>query len=151
MAQLSSARAAQSRAPLIQTQISDLNSRLTGLNEQYRDVSGKLLSARAGARAEDEQMGEKLSVVDPPVVPDTPIWPNRLLISAMGIGGGLAFGLMLALAIEMLLRPIRDPAALSPLVGSAPLAMIPVIRKREQPGADRTRGSFVARLWPRSR
>jgi uncharacterized protein involved in exopolysaccharide biosynthesis len=151
MAQLNSARTAQSRAPLIQTQIADLNSTLSGLNEQYKDVSSKLLAARAGARAEDEQMGEKLSVVDPPVVPDTPVWPDRLLISAMGIGGGLAFGLMLALAIEILLRPIRDPSALSPLVGSAPLAMIPVIRKREKPGTDGKRGSFFTRLWSRSR
>jgi uncharacterized protein involved in exopolysaccharide biosynthesis len=151
MAQLSNVRAAQSRAPLIQTQISDLNSTLSGLNEQYKDVSGKLLAARAGARAEDEQMGEKLSVVDPPVVPDTPVWPDRLLISAMGIGGGLAIGLALALAIEILLQPIRDPSALSPLVGSAPLAMIPVIRKRERPRADGKRGSFIARLWPRPR
>jgi succinoglycan biosynthesis transport protein ExoP len=151
MAQLSSARTAQSRAPLIQTQITDLQSTLTGLNEQYRDVSGKLLAARAGARAQDEQMGEKLSVVDPPVVPDAPIWPDRLLISVMGIGGGIALGLMLAFAIEIVLRPIRDPGSLSALVGSAPLAMIPVIGERQSPRNDRRRAPFLARLWPRSR
>jgi polysaccharide biosynthesis transport protein len=151
LAQMSTARSAQARAPLIQTQISDLQSTLTGLNEQYRDVSGKLLAARAGARAQDEQMGEKLSVVDPPVVPDTPVWPDRLLISLMGIGGGLALGLMLALAIEILLRPIRDPGALAALVGSAPLAMIPVIGERQTPRRDGRRAPFLARLWPRSR
>lgn len=151
MAQLSSARSAQSRAPLIQTQIADLQSTLSGLNEQYKDVSGKLLAARAGARAEDEQMGEKLSVVDPPVVPDTPVWPDRLLISAMGIGGGLALGILLALAIEIILRPIRDPRTLSALVGSAPLAMIPVIGERQAPKSDRKRGSILTRIWSRSR
>jgi polysaccharide biosynthesis transport protein len=151
MAQLSTARTAQSRAPLIQTQISDLQSTLSGLNEQYQDVSSKLLAARAGARAQDEQMGEKLSVVDPPVVPDAPIWPDRLLISAMGIGGGIAFGLMLALGIEIMLRPIRDPSALAALVGSAPLAMIPVIGERQVPKGNRKPAPFMARLWPRSR
>lgn len=151
LAQLSSARTAQSRAPLIQTQIADLQSTLSGLNEQYGDVSNKLLAARAGARAEDEQMGEKLSVVDPPVVPDAPVWPDRLLISLMGIGGGIALGLGLALAIEILLRPIRDPGALSRLVGTAPLATIPVIRERQAPTMERKRGSFVTRLWSRSR
>jgi uncharacterized protein involved in exopolysaccharide biosynthesis len=151
MAQVSSVRAAQSRAPLIQTQIADFQSRLVGLNDQYKDVSGKLLAARAGARAQDEQMGEKLSVVDPPVVPDTPVWPDRLLISAMGIGGGLALGFVLALAIEILLRPIRDPASLAALVGSAPLAMIPVIKERQAPRNDRKRGFFFTRLWSRSR
>jgi polysaccharide biosynthesis transport protein len=151
LAQISSARTAQSRAPLIQTQIADLQGTLSGLNEQYKDVSGKLLAARAGARAQDEQMGEKLSVVDPPVVPDTPVWPDRLLISAMGIGGGLALGLMLALAIEIILKPIRDPAALAALVGSAPLAMIPFIRERPTPKQNRQGLPIIGRLWPRSR
>lgn len=150
-AQMNRAQAAQARAPLIQTQIANLQSTLTGLNSQYREVSDKLLAARAGVRADDEQMGEKLSVVDPPVVPDTPVWPDRLLISAMGIGGGLALGLFLALAIELFLRPIRGPASLSALVGSAPLAMIPVIGERPTPKTERKLGSFVTRLRPRSR
>jgi polysaccharide biosynthesis transport protein len=151
MAQMTSARTAQSRAPLIQTQIADLQGTLSGLSEQYKDVSSKLLAARAGARAEDEQMGEKLSVVDPPVVPDTPVWPDRLLISAMGIGGGLALGLLLALAIEIILKPIRDPGALSALVGSAPLAMIPVISERQAPKQNRKGLPVIGRLWSRSR
>lgn len=151
MAQVSSARSAQARAPLIQTQIADLQATLSGLNDQYKDVSAKLLAARAGARAEDEQMGEKLSVVDPPVVPDTPVWPDRLLISAMGIGGGLGLGLLLALAIEIILRPIRDPGALAALVGSPPLAMIPVIRERQAPKQNRKGLPVIGRLWTRSR
>jgi polysaccharide biosynthesis transport protein len=151
MAQVSSARTAQSRAPLIQTQIADYQATLSGLNEQYKDVSGKLLAARAGARAQDEQMGEKLSVVDPPVVPDTPVWPDRLLISAMGVGGGLALGLLLAFAIEIILKPIRDPGALSALVGSPPLAMIPVISERQAPKQNRKGLPVIGRLWSRSR
>lgn len=151
MAQMNSARTAQSRAPLIQTQIADLQSTLSGLNSQYREISDKLLSARAGVRAEDEQMGEKLSVVDPPVVPDSPVWPDRLLISAMGVGGGIALGLFLALAVEILLRPIRGPASLAALVGSAPLAMIPVIAERVNPGAQQKRGFSLTRILSRSR
>ncbi len=150
-AQASTARMAQSRAPLIQTQIADLQSTLGGLNSQYKDVSDKLLAARAGVRADDEQMGEKLSVIDPPVVPDTPVWPNRLLISAMGIGGGLALGLFLAFLIEILLRPIRGPASLAALVGSGPLAMIPVIGEKPKPNKGGKRANFFTRLWSRSR
>ncbi|MBC2668145.1 GumC family protein [Novosphingobium piscinae] len=152
LSQMSSARSAQARAPLIQTQIADLQSVLAGLNDQYKDVSSKLLAARAGQRAEDEQMGEKLSVVDPPVVPDTPVWPDRLLISVGGIAGGLAVGLVLAFALEFLLRPIRDPGSLAALVGSPPLAMIPVITE-VRPGIKNQprKGGLLARLWPRKR
>lgn len=150
-AQVTSARNAQSRAPLIQTQIADLQQTLSGLNAQYQDISDKLLAARAGARAEDEQMGEKLAVVDPPVVPDSPIWPDRLLISLIGIGGGLGFGLLLALATEVVLHPIRDPAALAALVGSPPLAMIPVIRENRKAARPAKRWSIFGRFLSRSR
>ncbi len=149
--QVSSALSAQSRAPLIQTRIADLQQQLANVNGQYQSVSARLLAARAGVRAEDEQMGERLTVVDPPVVPDTPIWPDRWLITAIGIGGGLGLGLVLALAVEILLLPIRDPAALAAIVGSAPLAMIPVIGKRPQPKQIRKRWPIIGRLWSRSR
>src|SRR3546814_4554561 len=105
---------------------SDLQ-RLAAVNTQYEQVQNRLLSARAGVRAEDEQMSERLSVVEPPVIPDQPNWPNRPLIAAIGVLGGLGVGMLLALAVELFLRPIRDPAALKGLLGAPPIGIIPVI------------------------
>lgn len=149
LAQVSSSLSAQARAPLVQQQLAELDQGLTGLNEQYQAVSGRLLAARAGVRADDEQMGERLTVVEPPIVPDTPASPNRPLLVAIGIGGGLALGILLALAVELLFRPIRDPAALARLVGHPPLGIIPVISPRLNPVA----GGWKQRLprWPRFR
>jgi uncharacterized protein involved in exopolysaccharide biosynthesis len=132
-AQIGSRLSAQAKAPLVQQQISDLQRRLAGLHQQYEAVQNKLLDARAGVRAEDEQMGERLSVVEPPVVPDAPVWPNRLLIVGVGVAGGLGVGLMLALAIELLLRPIRDPNALAAITGVAPLGVIPILAQGGKP------------------
>lgn len=126
-AQVNSQLAAQARAPLVQQQLGELQQRLTALNERYEQVQNQLMAARAGVRAEDEQMAERLSVIEPPVIPDQPSWPNRLLIAAIGIGGGIGLGFMLALAVEFLLRPIRDPAALKAILGAPPLGIIPVI------------------------
>lgn len=145
LAQINARLSAQSRAPLVQQQIGELQQRLAGLNQQYEGVQARLLAAKAGVRAEDEQMGERLSVVEPPIIPDTPIWPDRLLIAAAGIGGGLALGFLLALAIELFLRPIRDPSALAGLVGEAPLAVVPVIKPRPRPGRPAHRLAFWRR------
>ena len=133
-AQVSSTLSSQARAPLVQQQLGELEQRLTGLNEQYQEVSGRLLAARAGVRAEDEQMGERLAVVEPPTVPDTPTSPNRPLLAAAGLGGGLVLGLLLAFAVEIMLRPIRDPAALERLIGRPPLGVIPVIASQASSG-----------------
>ena len=127
-AQVNSQLSAQARAPLVQQQIGDLQLRLTSVNDQYEEVQTRLLAARAGVRAEDEQMSERLSVVEPPVIPDSPSWPDRLKLALGGIGGGLALGFILAYAIELLLRPIRGPAALYNILGAAPLGVIPVVK-----------------------
>ena len=151
LSQVSSSLSAQARAPLLQQQLADLDQRLTGLNTQYQTVSGRLLAARAGVRAEDEQMGARLTVVEPPVVPDTPASPNRPLLAAIGLGGGLVLGVLLALAVELLLRPIRDPAALIRLVGHAPLGIIPVIAPRRKPVIDRWTQRLPRWLRPKAR
>ena len=129
-AQVNSQLSAQARAPLVQQQIGDLQLRLTSVNQQYEEVQTRLLAARAGVRAEDEQMSERLSVVEPPVIPDSPSWPDRLKLALGGIGGGLAFGFILAYGIELLLRPIRGPAALYNILGAAPLGVIPIVKPK---------------------
>lgn len=147
-AQVAAIAGAQSRAPAVQQQVVQLQQTLDGYNKQYQAVSERLMTAQAGARATDEQMGERLITVDPPVVPDEPAFPKRLLIMALAIGGGLAFGLVLALGIEMFLQPIRSPAKLAALTGRRTLALVPVIKSgteltRERAGAMRR---FGARL-----
>jgi polysaccharide biosynthesis transport protein len=129
-AQMNSQLAAQAQAPLAQQQIAALQQDLAGLNQQYQEVQARLMDARAGVRAEDEQMAERLSVVEPPILPDKPVWPNRLLIFALGIGGGLGLGVCLALGLELIFRPIRGPDAVVAITGENPLGMIPVIESR---------------------
>lgn len=141
-AQMSAQLSAQARAPLIQQQVDALQQRLAGLNGQYQSIQNRLLSARAGVRAEDEQMGQRLAVVEPPIIPDTPIWPNRLLILAAGIGGSIGFGFLLAFAVEMLFRPVRDPKALASITGAPPLGVVPTIVNKRP-------GQWFSGLWRR--
>lgn len=129
-AQIAAGMANQARQPIVRQQVSELEQELSVLNSQYQSVQNQLLAAQTGVRAEDEQMGERLVVVDPPVVPDSPVSPNRPLIAALGLGGGLAFGFLLAMAVELFLRPIRDPKTLQGITGAAPLAAVPVIKSR---------------------
>ena len=142
-ARVNSRLAAQSRAPLVQQQITSLQQDLSGLNSQYQDVQQRLTQARAGVKAEDEQIAERLTVVEAPIVPDAPVWPNRLLIFALCVGGGLALGAVLALAIELLFRPIRDPDSLAGIVGQNPLAVVPIINERTTSPTRRGFGRFV--------
>lgn len=134
---------AASRAPAVQEQVSQLQQRLDGLNVQFQSVSSRLLAARAGKKAEEDQQGERLSVIDPPVIPDEPTSPNRPLLIAGGLAGGIGLGFLMAGLLELLLRPIRDIGAVQAATGEAPLVVIPTIQRRNS-----QQMSFFERIWP---
>ena len=120
--------ATQSRAPAIMEQVLQLDSRASVLRQQYEDVSNNLLNARSSARMAQEQKGERLSVLDPPVIPDRPISPNRPLLIAGGVAAGLVLGIVLALVVEAVLRPIRGVGMVEDL-GLEPLGVVPTLRR----------------------
>ena len=124
-ARVSATIGAQSRAPLVMEQVAQIQQKLDGLNGQYTGVAARLLTAQANEKAENEQRGERLSVIDPPVTPEDPESPNRPLLIAGGLAFGLSLGLVLILALELFHRPIRDPADIKTMLGEMPLVMIP--------------------------
>jgi capsular polysaccharide biosynthesis protein len=89
------------------------------------------MNAEALAKMETEQRGERLTVVDPPVVPDQPASPNRPMLIGGGIAGGLAVGAAIAFLLELLLGPIRGVSALQRVIGAPPLVVIPVFSQNE--------------------
>lgn len=142
-AQMSAMLSAQARGPLIQEQVAQLQQKLDGLNTQYQQISAKLMTAQSNVKMENEQKGERLTVVDPPVVPDSPDWPNRPLFVAGGALAGLALGLLLMIGVELVLRPIRGLDTVKAITGAAPLAAIPTIESKLPKAAP-----WYMKLWP---
>ena len=125
MSRAQSAAAGSARAPAILEQAMQLENQATGLREQYRAVANDLLKAQNGARLANEQRAERLSLIEPPNLPDKPYSPNRPLIIAGGAVFGLLLGLLLAFAVEFLRRPLRSPSQIEglglPILGVVPL------------------------------
>jgi uncharacterized protein involved in exopolysaccharide biosynthesis len=125
LARANAAMAGQARAPAIMEQAMQLENRAATLRSQYQQVSENLLKAQNGARMATEQRAERLSLVEPANLPDTPYSPNRPLLIALGAAAGLGLGLLLALALELVRRPIRSPRQIEalglPIIGVVPL------------------------------
>ena len=132
----SAAISASAAAPMIEESISQIQAKADGLRTNYNRISANLLAAQAAQRMETEQKGERLVLVDPPTVPDSPTSPNRPALMIGGIMGGLAIGLAIALAIELFLKPIRGAIALQNMLGVGPLVVIPTLK----PGAKAKKG-----------
>jgi uncharacterized protein involved in exopolysaccharide biosynthesis len=105
------------------------------LRQQYRDIREKQLEAQVASNLQSEDKGEHFSVVDAPTMPIEPISPNRLMLLALGLIGGLGGGVALVLGRELLSGRIHGPDAVARLTGEAPLAAVPrlVIELRPVP------------------
>jgi polysaccharide biosynthesis transport protein len=125
MARGQASMAGSARAPAIMEQAMQLESQVSGLREQYKSVAEDLLKAQNRARLTNEQRAERLSLVEPPNLPDSPYSPNRPLLIAGGMALGLILGLVLALALEFLRKPLRSPSQIEalglPMLGVVPL------------------------------
>ena len=141
--QSSSYQSAAARAPVLTGQVDQLEKQADALRDQQRSIAGKLQAAQIQSRVETEQKGERLTLSDPPVVPDSPMKPNRPVLIMGAIIAGLAIGVGLALLLELILRPIRGTTALKNILGEAPLAVVPDL--------DHKPGWLVRRLEQRTR
>lgn len=145
MARSQSAMAGSARAPAILEQAMQLENQASGLREQYKSVAEDLSKAQIGARLANEQRAERLSLVEPPSLPDTPYSPNRPLLIAAGMIVGLGLGLLLAFAVEFLRRPLRSPSQIEAL-GFPVLGVVPLITEkapRRLPFARKKRARFA--------
>jgi uncharacterized protein involved in exopolysaccharide biosynthesis len=58
----------------------------------------------------DHKIGDNLEVLDPASLPQSPVWPNRFVISVAGLGGGLLIGVV-ALYLRRPRGPLMEPVA----------------------------------------
>jgi succinoglycan biosynthesis transport protein ExoP len=137
LARANAAMAGQARAPAILEQAMQLESQANTLRQQYSEVSNNLLKAQSSARLANEQRAERLSLVEPPNLPDSPHWPNRPLVIAAGAAAGLGLGFLLALLVELLNRPMRSPAQVQSM-GLPVLGVVPILQTKPR----------KRRFWP---
>lgn len=67
----------------------------------YDSLLAQQARIELGADAASQQQGEGIVVVDPANLPSKPVAPRRLLLSLIGLGFGLAVGLVLAGVFEV--------------------------------------------------
>ena len=137
LSRANAAMAGQARAPAILERAMQLENQANTLRQQYSEVSGNLMKAQSSARLANEQRAERLSLVEPPNLPDSPHWPNRPLVIAAGAAAGLGLGFLLALLVELLNRPMRSPAQVQSM-GLPVLGVVPILQTKPR----------KRRFWP---
>jgi len=98
---------------------------------KYNQLKEKLLDARLVQTLEQEQHGQTLTLLEPPMIPTHPDKTVRKKVALGGAVLGIMAGLGVALLAELLNPKLRGYMALSELTGLMPLVVIPYI---ESPG-----------------
>lgn len=111
---------------------------------KYREVRAKEMEARLSQNMESDRKGERFTLIEPPLPPESPVSPNRGLILVLGILLSLGAGLGLAALRESVDGTIRGRSDIAALLDVPPLAVIPRIETALERGKKRMRFRYAA-------
>ncbi len=94
---------------------------------KYQEVKAKLMEARLSEELEKERKGERFTLIEPPLLPEIPNSPNRIMIIILGLILSFGVGLAVVAILESMDDSIRGVKSMESLFGVAPLATIPYI------------------------
>ena len=114
--------------------------------KKYQEIKAKQMQAQLAESLETERKGERFTLIEPPLLPEEPVKPNRIAIAFLGLVFSFAGGVGSAAVAESLDTTVRGVSGVSALLGSPPLAVVPVIETREDQRARTRRRVLLALL-----
>ena len=121
-------RAAIDATPGVTIALDALQRDYNNVQNQYTTAVSNEARAETGELIETLAKGQRISIMEQAVAPRSPTSPNRPVIAAAGIGGGMFVGLAVVLLLEMLNRAIRRPVDLTNRLGITPFGTLPFMR-----------------------
>ncbi|MEJ0087416.1 MAG: Wzz/FepE/Etk N-terminal domain-containing protein [Pseudomonadota bacterium] len=130
-------------SPQIEKQYREMSRDYDNARAKYQDVRAKQMEAQTAQNLETDRKGERFTLIEPPMMPEKPVSPNRgaLLVLGIALSSLLAAGLVFAL--ERFDSTVRGRKDLLQLLGVAPLAIVPRIVTAAGRGAARRRFRYT--------
>ena len=98
---------------------------------KYQEIKNKQLQAELAMSLEEEQKGERFTLLEPPLFPDKPVKPNRPKIFMLGLILSFISGIGVAGVAESLDGGIRGSLALATVTKMRPLVAIPYLTTKQ--------------------
>lgn len=114
-------------APRVEQDYRKLQRDYQNAQAKYQETSQKLMAARESKDLEEEQVGEKLTLMEPPLLPEAPFKPKRMLLLLVGFVLSTGFGAGCGAMAEAMDGSVRGTRALRQLGAVAVLGSVPYI------------------------
>jgi uncharacterized protein involved in exopolysaccharide biosynthesis len=116
---------------------------LTNTTERYQNIKAKQMTAEVAQELEKERKGEKFTLIDPAILPEEPISPNRPAIIFLSLVLALGAGVGSAAIAESMDKAVRGTKGLVSVLQMAPLAVIPYLATEADTRRERTRKRVI--------
>lgn len=134
-------------SPAVEEEYKALSRDYDNAQKVYQDDLAKQSTSKMATQAEQDQEGERMALLIPAELPDSPSFPNRLFFAGGGLGAGLVLGCGLALWLEFREKCIRTEADAEAAVGLPILVSVPWVIEA-QPADGNGRKRFWKRKTP---
>lgn len=129
--------------PKVEQEFQSLHRDYEGAKAKYNEISKRVMSARESKGLEESQIGDKFTLIAPPLVPEKPVKPHRMLIILAGFVLAIGAGVGLALLMESLDQSLATPQDLANFLGRPLLAAIPYLQTPAEKQAKSRRRRLV--------
>lgn len=113
------------QAPNVEREYRALARDLDNAQMKYGEVRQKQMEAKVAQNLEVERKSERFTLIEPPMVPEEPVSPNRKAILALGLVLALGAGVGIVFLLESLDSSVRNRRDLETLLTVPPLAVVP--------------------------
>ncbi|HET8667207.1 MAG TPA: Wzz/FepE/Etk N-terminal domain-containing protein [Terriglobales bacterium] len=129
-------------SPVVQEEFKKVTRDYQTALQFYNDLLAKKNQSEMATDLERRQQGEQFRVMDPPNLPEKPVFPNRQLFAGGGLAGGLFLGIGLALLLEWKDKSLRNERDVLHFLKLPTLALLPSV---DETAPNVRRGLFAKR------
>jgi len=126
-AKISEYQARLNEEPVREQQLADLTRGYDQSKASYDELLKKKNDSAMATSMELLQQGERFRILDPPSLPAKPDFPDRLKLCGMGLGVGLALGVVVAGAFEMIDDRVYSETEIKALLPVPVISEVPMI------------------------
>jgi len=116
---------------------------LENSTQRYQEIKAKQMTAEVAQQMEKERKGEKFTLIDPAILPEQPVSPNRGAIIFLSLVLALGAGVGSAAISESLDNAVRGVKGLTALLHTAPLAVIPYLANEAETSTEKRRRYYI--------